>query len=341
MTKRYLEPSADPERALEKLAMAHQPPIRRMYRPGFDDLMREMPAIDARSADQSEQVAETVAVLERMRERVMANIGALNIPDIPPGEFGRIILAVEEPKEEGNILIPGTEVVLALWGEGFTSPVHGHAPGYIHEDLLGGAFDVHLYKETGDPRDRKAVYQRTVAQTEPGIFYREYVQDHGQEKRSALIHNFRARRQSISMHYLPEHVRDGNANRFRVVNNAESAPVPSYIKQAEFRPGLKLAESDVRRVTKEEVLKEFKVGDVYLVRSENVAFLGPHFVVITGGMVEKPHGKRPQDLTFLVPDGEKTPLDNYDWTESLVVLKLEESAKKAFYEHYELDERKF
>ncbi|MCO6429501.1 MAG: hypothetical protein J5J00_01480 [Deltaproteobacteria bacterium] len=337
----FLQPAADPRATLEKLAMPHQPPIKRMFRDGFMDLMEKMPRIDASQADQTLQVELTRKVLEEMRERVLSKFDELNIPNIPNGEFGRIILAVEEPKQLPNgELVPGTEIVLALWGKGFSSPVHGHAPGYIHEDLIKGAFDVHLYKPSGEQGSREAVYQRTIAQRTPGIFYSEYIQDIGQEMRSALVHNFMAVEQTVSMHYLPEHVRDSSKNGFKVVNTPDSGKPPSYIHTLPYRPGFNIGDDDVRRVSGEEVLKTHQVGDVYLARSQNVAYLGDHYVVITGGLIQKPHGVRPQDVVLQVPRGVATPLDAFEniLKDPVVLMKLSDKARHSFYEHHEIPE---
>lgn len=218
---KYMEPSNRPEELLERMKTENQPPRSRLYRPGFDHMMRLLPKIDATQPRQDEEIDLTRRVMDAIAIEVMHRIDELRLPDIPDREFGRVILAIEEPTEapdQPNGLLPGTEVVLALWGKGFQSPVHGHAPGYIHEALLKGAFDVHLYKQVGEEADRKVVHERTIIQEKPETFYSEFVQERGQLLRSALIHNFTAREQSMSLHYLPEHVRDGNNNRFQVVD---------------------------------------------------------------------------------------------------------------------------
>ena len=161
---------------------------------------------------------------------IAARVSELDIPDIGRGEFGRLILGIEEPKgmDAAGKPIPGTEFVLAVWGEGFTSPVHGHAPGYIHEQLVRGAFDVRLYSQVpgGTPQDRLVTLDRALRVDTPQIFYSEYVQnDPTQQTRFALVHNFTATTSEVhpdhptlSTHYLPEHVLNGNGNRWTVVD---------------------------------------------------------------------------------------------------------------------------
>jgi len=338
----YLEPARDPKRAIEMLRMPHQPDIRLMWQGGgFDDLMAQMPVIDPKQVDQSAEVAATRSLMEILRLRVMDKIerGEIVIPPIPEGEMGRIILAVEEPKQgidaNGNAtLLPGTEIVLAIWGKGYSSPVHGHAPGYVYEDAISGSFDVRMFRLTGDSYNRQAVYEKTVYQNGPGIFCSEFRQDVGQAPRTELIHNFRANVQSVSLHILPEHVRDGSGNEIRVVNTPESAPPPDYITRLDFQPGLNLRDEEVTRIPRADLLKGMQIGDVYLVRSTNVAFLGDHFVVISGGLIEKPHGRRPQDITVQVPLGEQTPLDAITGRDDVVALKLSDTARTRFFNLY-------
>ncbi len=96
--------------------------------------------------------------------------------------------------------------------------------------------------------------------------------------------------------------------------------------------------SEVTRVDAEEP-RTSAIGDVYLVRSQNVASLGDHAIVIIGGLIEKPHGLRPADLSFPLAFGHLTPLDDYDIEEPLVLLKLSDAARLRFYEAYNVPEQ--
>lgn len=173
----YLKPAEDPQKVIELLTPPHVPPNRKLFNNRFHALLGSMPKIDAQAVSQIEEVAKTVQVLEEIREGVLSNITRLDLPQVERYGFARVILAVEEPTERDGVLHSGTEVVLALWGEGFESPVHGHAAGYIHEDLLAGAFDVRLYEPFGPADERFARHTRTIEQRNPGIFYSEFVPD--------------------------------------------------------------------------------------------------------------------------------------------------------------------
>lgn len=96
--------------------------------------------------------------------------------------------------------------------------------------------------------------------------------------------------------------------------------------------------SEVTRVTGEQALIS-QVGDVYLVRSQNVSSLGDHYIVIIGGLIQKPHGLRPEDIAYAIPDGQQTPLDAFPPEEALVLLKLDDHARVRFYDAYGVEDR--
>lgn len=97
------------------------------------------------------------------------------------------------------------------------------------------------------------------------------------------------------------------------------------------QPHFVLEASEVTRVSGEEALSS-AVGDAYLVRSKNVATLGDHYIVIIGGLVQKPHGLRPEDISYPAEGDETALLDTYGPDETLVLLKLNDAARLRFYE---------
>lgn len=106
----------------------------------------------------------------------------------------------------------------------------------------------------------------------------------------------------------------------------------------EDHSGFSIDSAEVKRVDAAEPLTS-AIGDVYLVRSQNVASLGDHAIVIIGGLIEKPHGLRPADLSFPLASGHITPLDEYDIEDPLVLLKLSDAARLRFYEAYDVPEQ--
>lgn len=339
----YLKPASDPERVIASLVMEHQLPIKRMYRPGYQGFMSNMPVIDVRAVDQSHQIAVTNAVLDEMAKKVTAALlaGDLELPKIEDGEFGRVILAIEEPTyNQHSGVISGAEVVLELWGRGFFSPVHNHGPGFMNERLLFGELDINIFEPTGDLRRREAVYRYTLEQRNPGVFYDKFINNVGANDGVSVIHNFRAITAAVSMHYLSEHVSDGVDNRFRVVNAKESGHVPSDIDTFQYKDGFELAPGEYKEVLPDDVVQKIvagKYGSVYLVRSDNLPYLGLHYVVTTGPLVQKPYGLRPQYKTTLVPGGVKNPIDIEPIDQRTVrILELDPEAEARFKSHFNL-----
>lgn len=81
-----------------------------------------------------------------------------------------------------------------------------------------------------------------------------------------------------------------------------------------------LTKTDVVRIDTLQAMYLQK-GDIALVRSANVPSLGDHFIVVTGGPVQKPHGIRPE--TMSICNGQNHPLlDEYDNYNGVVALKL-------------------
>lgn len=79
-----------------------------------------------------------------------------------------------------------------------------------------------------------------------------------------------------------------------------------------------------------------KKGDVCLVRSSNVPQLGDHFILVVGGLIQKPHGLRPDTIGMGAPKAGKL-LDQYTPDKGIVLLKLNQGATKAFYHFHHID----
>lgn len=106
------------------------------------------------------------------------------------------------------------------------------------------------------------------------------------------------------------------------------------IREIPYRFGFMLNETEVEIITLDDVLNNFKIGDVYLVRSDNVANLGDHYIIIDGGLEQKPHGLRPKNITVRIPAEEKTIISNN--RKSFIVLKLNEYSTRRFLNYYNL-----
>lgn len=310
MKQKFLKPSNNPLDDINRMAYEGQPIKMRMYKEGFEQYLEAMPILEDDDEMLLQKTHQTTSVMNLLAADLSNSKWAKSMRPIP-GDFNRTILALEAPmvKADGT-LKEGTEIVLARWGDGHTSPVHGHASGYLHEELLFGKMRVNTYRIV-DRQKRIVRPLRTVIYDKPSTIAAVY-SNHSDAERDALVHNFTSIGYSGSLHYLPEHTRDGRDNRFAV----------------EHFTGL--ASEHLIQLNAQQGLEQLRIGDVALVRSQNVPEYGDHFIVITGRPILKPNGLRPMDDAIYAPHY-KGLLDAYDPIMGLTLLKLNDTAKKAFH----------
>jgi hypothetical protein len=315
--RKFLRASKNPLRDIENIAYPGQEASRKQYRPGYENYFDSMPVLDYKDPFLDQKVSFSKEVMEILAERLKGEAWpSISLPE--PGGFDRTIIALEEPKNGKE----GAEFVVARWGVGNSSPVHGHAVGLLHEAILFGKVRVNTYRIVN--REERIVRPFETVIATAGTFAALYTAPAVQMlRREVLVHNFTALERSASLHYLSEHTRDGRDNTFSV---------------EDFDDFYKPLTSDVQRITAQEGLALQK-GDVAMVRSLNnqgsasPADYGDHYIVITGHPILKEHGLRPQDKAISAP---RLPLlDAYDIERGgLVLLKLKEEAKRAFHEFH-------
>lgn len=301
-----LKPSQNPIQDIEKISYPGQDPKRKMYLAGYESYFTMLPKL--RDEDQF------LELRVRMTKAVMQTLGddlnqSMSIKDPGTGNFERTIVALEEPENLGDTFKEGTELVVANWGDGHSSPVHGHAPGYLHEEILFGKMRVNTFRRI----DEETVRPLKTEIVKSGTFASLYAKKDGNEGRKTLIHNFTAIGHAATLHYLPEHTRDGRDNKFQVER---------------FNDKFNMTPDDVTQITSQEGMF-LQVGDVLVVRSTNVPEYGDHYVVITGSPVMKEHGLRPQDMSIFAPDATKL-LDQFEMKTGLILLKLKKEDATIF-----------
>jgi hypothetical protein len=313
------KPAANPVAAISLVSYPGQDPKRRMFRSGYENWLTMMPILE--DLDEHLNIKINIArdVMQKLAEELRQE-GWVKQHRLDSGNFERTIIAIEEPKM-GCLGIPGSqfveregvEFVVAHWGDNHSSPVHGHAPGFLHEEILYGKMRVNTYRMINDTTVRPV---KTIIATQ-GTFASTYTSTlEDGPKRQALIHNFTSIGQSASLHYVPEHTRDGRDNKFEVEYFENSFDLTDKVTRITSRDGMFLQK-----------------GTVVLVRSANVPEYGDHFIVITGGVVEKEHGMRPQDEAIYAPYTREF-LDKYPLQTGLTLLKLNGEATRAFHEFH-------
>lgn len=317
-----LEASKTPVYDIGKIAYEGQPANMRQYKHGYERWFEQLPLIHGRENNEAlaYKVQRSNDVLQRLAES-LKGIYWLRDNHPGPGEFDRTILGLETPLRlppqlAGKEYREGAEIVVARWGDGFASPVHGHAAGLLHEQLISGKMRVNTYRRytNGVARivETKIVTPGTIA----SMYTKQSLDPAMANERHALIHNFVSIGQSQSLHFVPEHTRDGRDNYYAVEWFQDEYDLTGKVERITSQQGLRL-----------------QVGDVALVRSTNVPDYGDHFIIITGHPVIKEHGLRPQDLA--ASDGaRKTILDQYQPQHGLTLLKLNPEAAEAYREFH-------
>lgn len=305
-----------PIQDIMRVAYKGQNPDLRQYR-NYSSFLARMPKMHDDDLYLVDKFIETRNVLEELSTKVAEDKWFdKNAPN--EGKFKRTIIAMEAPIKTKNGIKEGAELVVAQWGNNFQSPVHGHNTGYMHEEIIKGKFLVNMFRL----HDEDAGVVRPVVSfvKEKGVFVSEHNKANSKHKykRQTLIHNFRSIGATTSLHYLPEHTRDGRDNGFIVERFGDVRNIyKDYVKQ----------------LSTEQALEQLQIGDVAIVRSANVPELGDHYVVIVGDKVMKANGLRQQDKSIDAPDA-KGVLDAFEPINGLTLLKLKKELRKEFLEFH-------
>jgi hypothetical protein len=317
VSNRLLVSSTQPLVDLDRVAYPGQDPMRRMYRSGYEQFFNSLPVMDAADPLLPIMQNQSESIMMQLAEKLLADGWATNEQIPEPNGFNRTILAMQSPVMHEDGLHEGAEIVLARWGEGHTSPVHGHAAGFEHEAILSGLMRINTYRMT-NPLSDKVRPVETFIQA-PGVFVSRYTAPNPNNwfKRQALIHNFTAvGGPATSLHYLGEHTRDGRDNGFVVEHFEDRYPLTAFdVEQIDINQSLSL-----------------RNGEVILVRSASVPYLLDHFIVVTGRPILKPHGLRVQERSIQAAAASSRLLNAYEANiGGVTLLKLLPHARSAFH----------
>lgn len=323
MKNATLRPASNPKEVIGMIAYPGQKPQMRQWRSGYNGYIGELPQLSNDDPLLSEKVGLSKSIMQHLAGQLRHDKWpTLNMP--AAGEFARTIIGIEEPEIECNglpggkiVKKEGVELIVAQWGIGNSSPIHGHAPGFLHEEILYGKLRVNTYRQP-NPQSNVVIPVATTIET-AGTFASVWSapNPHNPFKRPGYIHNFTAITESATLHYVPEHTRDGRDNTFQVRH---------------FDDVFEYGNADLRRITAKEGMY-LRKGEVALVRSANVPEYGDHYIVITGAPEMKEHGLRPKDIAIDAPNAAKV-LDRYEMEMGLTLLHLTEEARDAFHQFH-------
>lgn len=312
----FLRSSREPLEDLKKLAYPGQPINMRLYREGYEQYMDAMPLLECCNDTLEEDLAQTNVVMKQLAKAIEKDGWTQNEFVPAPGKFNRTILAIQEPVISDTGITEMAELVVAQWGDGHSSPIHGHADGYLLEEVLHGKLLVNTYRIV-DLGNRIVRPHQTKIVTK-GTLIALYTKPIGINDRRTLVHNFTSIGYTATLHYLPEHTRDGRDNGF-------------FLEV--FSDNYTLNSDNVQRITAQDGM-HLQNGEVVLVRSSNVPEYGDHFIVVTGHPVMKEHGLRVQDEAVMASSQDTLLLDQYEPQLGLTLLKLKPEAREAFHDFH-------
>jgi hypothetical protein len=331
----HLKASTDPLHDIALVMYNNQPAEKRMYMPGYEGYFNMLPVLNPGEADVADKMQTTHEVVQMLANTLAKQDWVIN-HRVPLGEFHRHIIGMEKPVthsvfgdwQNGSPVLDkaGKEIIVAHWGDGFISPVHGHMAGLQIEEMISGQIIVNRYEMLHPNSDTVHLVSSTMYTGRETVEF-AYTEAGADDKfkRQQLIHNFISVGTSHSLHYVPEHSLDGMGNGFKV----------QYFEDVHD-----ITDTDLTRLTLEQALK-LKPGAVMLVRSKSVPYFGDHFVAIVGGMVMKPHGLRQKDVAIIAKNQYSHLLDNHSEFDSFkdadtVLLQLNDELAREFFHYHNI-----
>jgi hypothetical protein len=310
----YHKASNTPLEDIAVVSYTGQHPSLRRYLTGYENYLNCLPVMTNENAAFREKEAKLV--MKSLSNRLKHDNWMQSV-ELNDGEFKRTIIGIEKPTHNNGELQENAELVVAHWGKGFKSPIHGHSTGMMYEEVLYGMLKVFNYQVVDLPN--KIVRHHHIDIVKEGVFVNNYTPHNSKNryKRQTLIHNFEALTRTETLHFLPEHTRDGRDNTFTL------------------ETWDKLTIDQVTRIDAMQGMY-LRKGEVILVRSENVPEYGDHFIVVVGPPVMKEHGLRVQDVSIPATANETRILDAVGMKMGLTLLKLNAEARDSFLQFHNI-----
>lgn len=143
-----MQTSINPIGAISKSTYAGQPENMKQFRPGYESYFKHLPLLSDYSKKLGEKTEESHKILNQLVMQLRKD-SWVKAGRPQENQFDRVILAIAEPVNINPggtpIYKSGAQVIVARWGKGFSSPVHGHSHGLIHEELIYGRMLVNDY----------------------------------------------------------------------------------------------------------------------------------------------------------------------------------------------------
>lgn len=307
MSQSFLKPSKHPISILDSVAHKGQLPSRRMYREGYEQFMALLPRLDPADDMFFYNMDVSKLAMRQLHHELLISQWVFK-EDVPKeGDMNRTILAIDEDSH--------SELVLTKWGNGFKASAHGHAAGFMYEQVLSGMFKHTTYRVV----DTEKMIVRPVETkvfAAGDVMSQEYFMPHESLSHGAIVHSVESVGFSTCVHYINQHPTDGTQNVF----------TPMY-----FDDVWEYENQDLIRISSKEAMY-LRKGSVILVRSQNIPEYGDHYMIVTGAPIMKNHGLRPQEFSIEAPTNKV--LSKYEPVHGLILLELQEEAREAFHQFH-------
>jgi|GEM_PF-4236542 hypothetical protein len=279
----------------------------KLYRPGYEHYLNETPVIDGQDAQRKRAV--TLDMFSELAQTLKKQNWAKASDDMK-FNLDRTTLAIDD--------MTSARYTMVRWKSGLVSQIHAHDEAYQLEALISGKILSSVFHRT-DPFKNTVRYVRTDIVTE-GVYTNFY---HTPADGKMLIHSAVTLLPSTTLHFVSD------------VDTAKLMSSPFNLEL--FDDKVRLTKKDVVRISEEHAAR-LQIGDVVLVKSNNVPELGMHYIIIEGEPVTKPHGLRPQTIT--IPAGTNQLLLDPEYRKDpLVLLKLNEPAARTFLKFHNIERK--
>jgi hypothetical protein len=308
--------STSPIEDIAKITYEGQEEWRRMYQSGYEGYFNSLMKIEDnvhRDIVIEHNQATMHSLARQLKEDSFDKAWILSSQRLADEKsFVRTILGLESPVLANGEYRAGNEIVTGTWKKGMEIPVHGHAQGFMHEEMIYGKMLVSYYRRMYGTRLVRQVKAEVLEGNQ--IINTAYNTPDGTGDYNAIIHKFKALDDSLTLHHFPSHTRDARGVTFDV----------EWFEDAYHLAGVEMQQISTRDGM------GLRRGDVIAVRSENASEYGDHYIIAHGHNEMRNVGLRPKVSIITAKNGHNKILNGKEYMNGAILLKLPEALRQSF-----------
>lgn len=175
------------------------------YKSGYERYLDYLPVIHGNDDPAKDRKLLNIeGIIKDLAENLLNQVWVFENWPAPGKMLNRVILGIDQ--------ITGGELILVRWNT-IETPIHGHQYGQMIDFLVAGKAKEIEYEVSNE----KARIVTEIGYSEFGnmsILSNDFHSAESNLSRGALIHRFIPLTKCITLHYIPEHPRDGRGNLF-------------------------------------------------------------------------------------------------------------------------------